>query len=65
MLDNPSFETIVANCRRYDKVSTKKGVLNGGEIHFLLPQQKKVVKRGIMDTHEINSTARSNSKLKW
>jgi hypothetical protein len=34
MLDNPSSETIEASCRRYDKVSAKKGVLNGGEIHY-------------------------------
>jgi hypothetical protein len=60
MLDNPSFETIVAtSCRRYDKVSTM------GVKFILLPQQKQVVKRDIMDTHEINSTAKSSSKLKW
>ena len=40
MLDNPSFETIVASCRRYDKVSKKKGVLNGGEIHFTATTEK-------------------------
>jgi hypothetical protein len=40
------------------------GKQTGGEIH-LLPQQKTVVERGIMDTHKINSMARRSSKLKW
>jgi hypothetical protein len=42
MLDNPSFETIVASCRRYDKVSAKKGVLNGGEIHYNATTEKVI-----------------------
>jgi hypothetical protein len=63
-MNNPTYADVVQACKRYDTAMQQIGNRQGVKF-ILLPQQKKVVERGIMDTHKINSMARRGSKLKW